>query len=350
MNKILIITRSDDNECIARVSDAIRARGGDVIRLDTDRFPTDLRLTSRYEAAGAQCTFEQDGTLYDLNNVAAIWYRRLHVGVGIPETMAPQLRRASIDESRASLLGLIASLPVFQMDTFSTVRHASIKPLQLSVARSLGLQIPRTLISNDPVKVREFAASCPGGIVAKMLTSFHVIEGGIEKVVFTNPVSAKALERLESLNYSPMTFQEQIPKKLELRVTIVGNRFFVASVDSSRLDHAKDDWRREGHALIDSWRADDIPDDVKQRLLALLDHFQLNYAAMDLILTPDGRHVFLEVNPVGEYFWLEYTPGFPISEAIADTLLGRTARRAQAIYGSNGLGQQIERMRDSAID
>lgn len=340
MNKILIITRSDDNECIARVSDAIRARGGDVIRLDTDRFPTDLRLTSRYEATGAQCTFEQDGELHNLNTVAAIWYRRLHVGAGIPDTMAPQLRRASIDESRASLLGLIASLPVFQMDTFSTVRHASIKPLQLSVARSLGLQIPRTLISNDPVKVREFAASCPGGIVAKMLTSFHVFEGGIEKVVFTNPVTPEALERLEMLQYSPMAFQEQIPKMLELRITVVGERFYVAAVDSSRLDLARDDWRRRGHALIDSWRADSIPDDVRQRLSALMDHFQLNYAAMDMILTPDGRHVFLEVNPVGEYFWLETTPGLPISDAIADTLLGRTARRSHAIYGATGLGQR----------
>ena len=47
----------------------------------------------------------------------------------------------------------------------------------------------------------------------------------------------------------------------------------------------------------------------------------LNYGAIDIILTPDNRHVFLEVNPVGDIFWLEATPGLPISSAIADILI-----------------------------
>jgi glutathione synthase/RimK-type ligase-like ATP-grasp enzyme len=55
-----------------------------------------------------------------------------------------------------------------------------------------------------------------------------------------------------------------------------------------------------------------------------MEHFGLNYGALDLILTPDGRHVFLEVNPVGEFFWLERCPGLPISKAIADILLSQS--------------------------
>jgi hypothetical protein len=48
----------------------------------------------------------------------------------------------------------------------------------------------------------------------------------------------------------------------------------------------------------------------------------LNYGAIDIIVTPDGRHVFLEVNPVGEFFWLECcSPHLPISQAIANLLL-----------------------------
>jgi hypothetical protein len=58
-----------------------------------------------------------------------------------------------------------------------------------------------------------------------------------------------------------------------------------------------------------------------------MDFFVLNYGAVDLIVTPDGRHVFLEVNPVGEFFWLERHPGLPVSDAIADVLLGLAPRR-----------------------
>jgi hypothetical protein len=53
----------------------------------------------------------------------------------------------------------------------------------------------------------------------------------------------------------------------------------------------------------------------------------LNYGAIDIILTTGGRHVFLELNPAGEFFWLERAPGLPISEAIADLLLGHSPRR-----------------------
>jgi hypothetical protein len=52
-----------------------------------------------------------------------------------------------------------------------------------------------------------------------------------------------------------------------------------------------------------------------------------------LILTPDDRHVFLEVNPVGEYFWLEAKPGLPISAALAEVLTGRAKRRPGARSG-----------------
>lgn len=48
----------------------------------------------------------------------------------------------------------------------------------------------------------------------------------------------------------------------------------------------------------------------------------LNYGAIDIIVTPDGQHLFLEINPVGEFFWMEiYSPKYPISQAIAEILL-----------------------------
>ena len=53
----------------------------------------------------------------------------------------------------------------------------------------------------------------------------------------------------------------------------------------------------------------------------------LLYGAIDLVETPDGRHVFLELNPSGEFFWLEQQPGLPISAALADILLGLAPRR-----------------------
>lgn len=66
---------------------------------------------------------------------------------------------------------------------------------------------------------------------------------------------------------------------------------------------------------------------MEAKLLHLLDRLDINYGAIDIVVTPDGRYVFLEVTPAGEFFWLELYPGFAISDAIADVLMGKCSRR-----------------------
>lgn len=320
---VLIITHSQDNESIPLVLNAISEQGGKAFRFDTDRFPSEVQLDVHYGKGTQRLILASEQEKLDLSEVSAVWYRRVSVGSRIPTNMDPQLRYASVQESRMTIQGMIASLKAFHLDPLPSIRLAENKQLQLQVARELGLDTPRTLITNNPQAVREFAQQCESGLITKMLSSFAIYEQGQEKVVFTNPVTPEDLDNLDGLRFCPMTFQENIPKALELRTTIVGKRVFTASIDSQSSSRARHDWRRQGVALINAWKPYTLPHDVEQKLLELMEHFGLSYGALDLILTPDGRHIFLEVNPVGEFFWLELCPGLPISKAIADILLGR---------------------------
>jgi MvdD family ATP-grasp ribosomal peptide maturase len=327
---VLIITKSDDNESVELVTQSVEGRGGKVFRFDTDRFPTDLRLIARYGGHTTRLALASGEAELDLSDVSAIWHRRLNIGGAIPKTMDPQLRSASVGESRATVFGMLASIKAFYMDRVQNIRHAENKQLQLQVARELGLEIPRTLITNDPESVVEFAKSSETGIVTKMLSAFALYENGSQRVVFTNRVKPEDLEALSGLRLCPMTFQEMVPKAMELRVTVVGREVFSASINSQASKRAAHDWRRDGAAMIEEWRRYELPDDIKARLLELMDYFGLNYGAIDIIVTPDNRHIFLEVNPAGEFFWLERFPGLPISKAIADLLLGIAPRRERA--------------------
>ncbi len=318
---VLIITHSQDNESIPLVIKALEEQGGKAFRFDTDRFPTEVKLDVYYSKGTERLILASEQEKLDLCEVSAVWYRRIWIGGRIPTTMDDQLREASIKESRATVQGMIASLKGFHLDPVRNIRRADNKQLQLQVARELGLDTPRTLITNNPQAVREFAKECEEGMITKMLSSFAIYEEGKEKVVFTNPVAPEDLENLDGLRFCPMTFQEKVPKALELRTIIVGKRVFTASIDSQSSEGARNDWRRRGVALLEDWKPYNLPQAVEEKLLKLMEHFSLNYGALDLILTPDGRHVFLEVNPVGEFFWLERCPGLPISKAIADILL-----------------------------
>jgi MvdD family ATP-grasp ribosomal peptide maturase len=328
---VLIITHSQDNESISLVMKAIEAQGGKAFRFDTDRFPTQVHLDVYYSNSYERQILTIDEQKLDLNQVSSVWYRRIAIGARIPNTMEKQLREASIGESRATISGMIASIRGFHFDKLPNIRLADNKQLQLQVAREIGLDTPRTLITNNHQAVKEFALTCEQGMIAKMLSSFAIYdEQGQEKVVFTNPVTDADIEHLDGLRFCPMTFQEKVPKALELRTIIVGKRVFTAAVDSQRSVKAQHDWRRQGLTLINSWQSYNLPEDVEKKLFKLMAYFGLNYGAIDIIVTPDGRHVFLEINPVGEFFWLECCPpNFPISQAIADLLLTENEKPSQ---------------------
>jgi glutathione synthase/RimK-type ligase-like ATP-grasp enzyme len=174
--------------------------------------------------------------------------------------------------------------------------------------------------------VRAFARSCPGGeIITKMVTASNWIkQDGKYRRIYTNVVAKADLASLEGLDQSAMIFQERVPKALELRVTAVGRRLFSVSVDSQSNPGSSIDWRLDPAAIGHTWKPFPLPRSVERRVGALLEHFGLGYAAIDMVLTPDGRYVFLELNSAGAYHGLERDLGLPISDAIADLLLKGT--------------------------
>jgi glutathione synthase/RimK-type ligase-like ATP-grasp enzyme len=321
---VLAVTKSSDNQSVALVTAALEARGARVFRLDTDLFPTDVQL-ALHQPRGRSTLRSAAGELV-LGELDAVWYRRAAIGAALPD-MDPQHRDAALKESRATLLGMLESLPCFTMDRVSTVRAAEHKPRQLELACELGLDVPATLTTNDPAAVHAFWARQGGRVVVKALSSFAIHDdAGREHVMFTSQLTDDDLAHLDQLALAPMTFQEHLAKAVELRVTLIGERVFAAAVDSQALERARIDWRKEGGRLEHAWTPYALPADVAAKLLQLTARLGLSYGAVDVVVTPDHRHVFLEINPAGEWFWLDDVFGSrTLSTAIADTLLGRRA-------------------------
>lgn len=320
---VLLVTRSDDNESVDRVAAALLRRRARPFRLDTDLYPQRVRLTTGAGDGGARRVLTTAAGRIDLAEVGAVWYRRFFAGGRLPAELG-DLREPCVEESRRALLGAIAALDGRQVDRWVCVREAELKELQLARAAAEGLAVPRTVVTNDPAEARRFFRARGGRVVAKMQTSFAVEREGREQVVFTTPVRRQDLRDARGLSLSPVVFQERLDKRRDVRATVVGGRVFAAAVDSQRRGVTRVDWRRDGVGLLGAWKPYRLPADVDRALVRLVASFGLHYAAADLVCTRDGRHVFLEINPGGEWFWLARRPGLPIAEAIADVLVGRT--------------------------
>lgn len=321
--KVLLVTRSDDNASVDYVSRALHDLNVQPVRLDTDHYPTDVRLSTQFGQSETIRYLSTPQGLIDLGDLQSVWYRRFFAGARIPGNLG-DTREACVNETRRTLYGTIAALPGFQVDTLSSVRLTDHKELQLLKAREFGLTIPRTLFSNDPLEVRRFYRQLEGRMITKMQSSFAIYRQGQELVVFTNPMTPRDLEDLSGLRYCPMTFQEWIPKAYELRSTVVGKRVFSARVESQKQEVTAVDWRRDGVGLLEAWEPEQLPPAVEAGLLRLTEFFGLNYAGADFVVAPDGTYYFLEINAGGEWFWLQRW--LPIAEALAELLSGKTER------------------------
>lgn len=263
----------------------------------------------------------------ELTDLHAVWYRRFHAGSRLPSEPLGDTFEACLKESQMTLWGHIRALDCFQLDPLPSIRKADYKEVQAREAARLGIRCPATLVSNDPDAVRDFMEELDSPVITKMQSQFAIYRGEEENVVFTNRVDLENLASLEGLCYSPMIFQEMVPKQLELRVTVVGNRVFAASIDSQQSKEAEVDWRRQGNRLAPSWKPFDFPEEEAKKLLKLASWFGLNYAASDYILTPDGDLVFLEMNAAGEWLWLQLFAEQDVASALAEVLVNPKARR-----------------------
>lgn len=338
--KIMVITHSGENPCVKYVAEALEKEGIELFRFDSDRYPAGILMSNIYENGRHEVLIKQEGQKTQrLSDFSAIWYRRLRLGANLPKDMDKQLYTATMEESKRTLVGWLSSYEGFMLDSPMQVRWAENKMMQIQTAERFGIKIPKTIVSNDPEEVKAFFNGLPSrSMITKMQHSFAVYENGVEQVVFTNKLSEKDVEELDGLELCPMTFQEAVEKDIELRVTVVGDEIFAAYVDSQAMEGAENDWRQRGLALVDNWKTYELPEELKTSILKYMDFLSLNYGAWDFILTPGGEFVFLEVNPAGEWFWLDKVFDGGISKAIAGVLSGKNKRRQNMVSVRTALG------------
>lgn len=323
MARVLLCARGGAAELPA-IASALHDRNAEAVLFDCSAFPSGAPLTLAYDQRGFAGRWSHE---HDVPEVTAVW-QSLVVGTELP-AMEPGARETCVAASERAVIGWLDSLHVFQLDPHWNKARADNKPYQLRLAQRVGFAIPATLVSNDADAVRAFARRS-GGLITKMLVQPTGSAGDdAADVVFTTAMTAEDLDQLDGLDLCPMIFQEQIENRLDVRVTIVGRRIFSAALDAHARGGGDPDWRRQSYQLdrAPAWAAYELPREVADRLLALLDHLGLNYGVADLIVRPDGRHVFLELNASGSFAFLGAHHAGPIAAAIADVLTYPGARR-----------------------
>lgn len=306
---MILILSFEGNEHVERVTRNLTV---EPVLLDTAWFPSSLALDVRMSADVEEKRFRfVDGRLLDMSQVGAIWNRRLRPLELHSDLTDETARLFAWSESTEALLGIWYSADCFWMNPPTADEISQRKILQLQEARRGGLSIPVTLVTNDPALAREFVElHGPGNVIRK---AFRNIEQAPRE---TSLVGEEELGMLDSVRYAPVIFQRFVPASLDLRVTIVDGDIFAAAI-TSEPEYAADYRPGLESATIVPYV---LPDEVSEALLRLMDSFGLKFGAVDMRVTPQGEHVFLEVNPAGEFLFISDRIDLPIPAAIAAAL------------------------------
>lgn len=310
---ILIVTSRADLTADFLISE-LRRQGKAYFRFNTEDFPT--RYQIHWSPEGSTTLTCHGKPALCLADVRSVWFRRPSLPRAPAGITSVSAQRYCEFESAAVLANLWRC---FEQPLWVShpdhIARASHKLLQLQAALRLGFHIPQTLVTNNRDVLLQFHDQLGGNVVGKVIHQQRPDEND-PFIILTNRLARH--EIAQDVSATPLMVQAYVEKGRELRVTVVGTQVFAVALYSQAVPEASIDWRRATldvpHEIVE------LPVGLRNKLLAMINYFELRFGAFDLVETPDGEFYFLELNPNGQWAWLQQLTGVPIREALIDLL------------------------------
>ena len=258
-------------------------------------------------------------TYYIGPHLKTVWFRQpvfLRNAPPVPLSLSDQLERS---QWAAFLRGLSVFEQAAWMNFPAKTYLAESKPYQLYVASRCGFNVPKTCVSNNASEIQgRFSDS----VIVKSLDTILLHEGS--DCLFTYTTLNDVCEISEETTYSaPFFAQELLRNKVDLRITLVGDNVFAVKIISNGRG-IEGDWRLVPRNEV-RYEDFELSDELRCKCLSLARSLEIPYAAIDLIETPEDTY-FIEVNPTGEWGWLD-EKNRPIAATLAAWLVNPSAQK-----------------------
>jgi glutathione synthase/RimK-type ligase-like ATP-grasp enzyme len=323
MSKLLIVTSEDDIHTDALI-EKLQSSDIEPIRLNSQSFISKSQYHFAWDIDGniTDRNLHFNDSLRSAEDIEVIWWRKpqdYHPHASVNDHWAIKYAQ---DETKSLLLSLRGLFPKAKwVNDYHNLHLPSNRINQIPVAQQLGISIPPTLVTNHYEPALKFLQQYSDCIIKSMRYSGFLHED-VQYACFTRPIDIETLEEFrESIHLAPLFIQKRISKKAEYRVTLIGKQHFVCRLD---VDHLNDpdvdmDWR-----VIEPDKVthvpDTLPDSYIYKLRQMLEIFGLNFGAFDIIRDDDDELYFIELNPNGQWYWIEILTQMPMVKAMADLI------------------------------
>jgi ATP-GRASP peptide maturase of grasp-with-spasm system len=269
-------------------------------------------------------------------NYASIWYRKV-LGVSKREWIrSNDLSAPVFEKHRASFNATIKDEAQIINDFYYT-NFTSEKVLcdyynidvnkltTLKLASKLDIDIPDTIVCTSKKELRLFIKNHSKGIINKSIDNHLFFDVAIDHerqsmANYTEEITNEILEKLPN-EFRPSLFQEKLAKEYEIRSFYLDGSFYSMAIFSQNNEKTNVDFRRYDKEKPNRKVSYKLPKNVEANLDKLMKSLHLNTGSIDIVKTIDGRFVFLEVNPAGQYGMTSYPCNYYLEKEIAEFLI-----------------------------
>lgn len=299
--RVLIPTMSQDVHALV-VQRALARQGHVAVLTYAEDLPQRATVSALYDGEADPVLLDGwgEGGPFD-----TVWVRRPWAAE-LPSDLHPDDRPFASREWRRCIDGLWNTVEprAFHVSDHHALQRADCKLTGLRAAAQVGLRVPRTLVSNDPARIRAFVRENDRPTIYKPFSyGAWSLETKNAALLFCSELDPAALPDDDVLRLTPGLFQAKLEKRYELRVNVIGDLVLASRIDSQAVAQARLDWRA-GNGLVDVYPVE-LPAALATRCLAVTRALGLVFGCLDLVVTTDDEAVFLEINPMGQFLWLE---------------------------------------------
>lgn len=325
---LLVVTNKSDLACDYLII-RLKERGIRFLRLNTEDFGRAFWFDISFGSGPKFHIMLENGQSVSDEEITGVYFRQPRAPAA-PHSTADADRLFVQRELKETLRGLWRLI-----DTRKWLNHprnlwlASNKLEQLAVAEKLGFRIPETCITMSEARLHEFYREHGGRIICKAVKNGFSHEDNTVTLAMTRRVETAFIENFANYAAVPMIYQREIVKAYDVRVTLISGKLFAVAIHSQERQETEVDWRLWDVGTFDLRHEQiELPKEIAGHCHAIANYFELNFAAIDLVRGIDGLFYFLEVNPNGQWAWIEQKTGYPIRDAIINHLTAPSTANA----------------------
>jgi hypothetical protein len=323
MGEVLIVTAKTDVHADA-VIENLKDSKLKPIRLNVEDFIKKSSYNFTWDEQGVPChqSLLLKDSLRSIDDVKVIWWRKPKDYIEYPEVTDPWAIKYCQDETRSLIQSLPGLFPdAIWINNYYNLRLPSRRINQIPLTRQLKINIPPTLVTNEYEPIKDFLLK-HGECIIKPMDYAGFLHSGNQYGCFTRPINIETVESLkDSVHLAPVFIQKRVEKKAEYRVTLIGEKSFVCRIEPRNLDDAdvNQDWRVTNPENLDHIQ-DSLPDAYIAKLQKMLQLLGLHFGAFDIIRDNNDVLNFIELNPNGQWLWIEQLTKMPMIEAMIELI------------------------------